>query len=57
VPTFVINWWPNSQWKLPTLPIGPQTGFKWTVANYFDVDSRGIAFSAFFVPPDEVPRE
>ena len=51
VPTFVINWWPNSQWKLPILPIGPQTGFKWTVANYFDVDSRGIAFSTFFLPP------
>jgi len=29
----------------------PQTGFKWTVASYFDVDSRGIAFSTFFLPP------
>ena len=30
---------------------GLKTGFKWTVANYFDVDSRGIGFSSFFVPP------
>jgi hypothetical protein len=51
VPTFVIDWWPNSQWKLPSSPIGPKTGFNWTVANYFDVDSRGIAFSTFFVAP------
>jgi hypothetical protein len=51
LPTFVENWWPNSQWKVPILAIGPQTGFKWTVANYFDVDSRGIAFSTFFLPP------
>jgi hypothetical protein len=50
-PTFVENWWPGSQWKVPILAIGPQTGFKWTVANYFDVDSRGIAFSSFFLPP------
>jgi hypothetical protein len=51
LPTFVENWWPNSQWKVPILAIGPQTGFNWTVANYFDVDSRGIAFSTFFLPP------
>jgi hypothetical protein len=51
MPTFVENWWPGSQWKVPILAIGPQTGFKWTVANYFDVDSRGIAFSSFFLPP------
>ena len=35
VRTFVIDYWPNSQWKLPTLPIGLQMGFRWTVANYF----------------------
>jgi hypothetical protein len=51
MPTFVENWWPGSKWKVPILPIGPQTGFKWTVAGYFDVDSRGIAFSSFFLPP------
>ena len=51
LPKFVENWWPSSQWKVPILAIGPQTGFKWTVANYFDVDSRGIAFSSFFLPP------
>ena len=33
------------------LRIGPQTGFKWTVDNYFDLDSRGIGFSSFFLPP------
>jgi hypothetical protein len=51
LPTFVENWWPGSQWKVPISAIGPQTGFKWTVANYFDVDSRGIGFSSFFLPP------
>jgi hypothetical protein len=24
---------------------------KWTVPNYFDVDTRGIAFASFFLPP------
>ena len=51
LPTFVENWWPGSQWKVPISAIGSQTGFKWTVANYFDVDSRGIGFSSFFLPP------
>jgi hypothetical protein len=51
MPTFVEDWWPGSQWKVPITPIGLQTGFKWTAANYFDVDSRGIAFSSFFLPP------
>jgi hypothetical protein len=51
MPTFVTAWWPGSQWKVPVSPIAVQTGFKWTVANYFDVDSRGIGFSSFFVPP------
>jgi hypothetical protein len=49
--TFVTPWWPDSKWAVPSLPIGPQTDFKWEVANYFDVDSRGIAFSGFFGPP------
>jgi hypothetical protein len=56
VPKFVIDYWPNSRWKLPTLPIGLQTGFRWTVANYFDVDSRGIAFSTFFLPPAKLGK-
>jgi hypothetical protein len=38
------------------LAIAPQTGFKWTVANYFDVDSRGIAFSSFFLPPAKLSK-
>jgi hypothetical protein len=41
---------------VPTLPIGLQTGFRWTVANYFDVDSRGIAFSTFFLPPAKLGK-
>ena len=49
--TFVEDWWPNSQWKVPMKPIAVRTGFKWTVANYFDVDTRGIAFASFFLPP------
>jgi hypothetical protein len=51
LPTFVEDWWPGSQWKVPVSKIAVETGFKWTVANYFDVDSRGIGFSSFFVPP------
>jgi hypothetical protein len=51
ISTFVEDWWPNSQWKVPVRAIAPKTGFKWKVANYFDVDSRGIAFSGFFLPP------
>jgi hypothetical protein len=46
--TFVENWWPGSQWKVP---IAVETGFKWTVPDYFDVDTRGIAFASFFLPP------
>jgi hypothetical protein len=38
------------------LPIGLQTGFRWTVTNYFDVDSRGIAFSTFFLPPAKLGK-
>jgi hypothetical protein len=51
MPTFVTEWWPGSQWKVPLAKIAVETGFKWTVPNYFDVDSRGIAFSGFFLPP------
>lgn len=51
LPTCAEEWWPGSQWKLPIAAIGPKTGFKWAVANYFDVDSRGLAFSSFFLPP------
>ena len=49
--TFITPWWPDSKWIVPSLPIGPQTNFKWEVANYFDGDSRGIAFAGFFGPP------
>lgn len=48
---FVSPWWPNSQWKVPVNPITVKTAFHWEVPNYFDVDSRGIAFSTFFAPP------
>jgi hypothetical protein len=51
IPTFVTEWWPGSQWKVPVNKIAAKTGFKWAVANYFDVDSRGIGFSSFFLPP------
>ena len=56
VPTFVMNWWPSSQWKVPIAAIAVQTGFKWTVANYFDIDSRGIGFSTFFLPPAKLGK-
>lgn len=51
LPASFENWWPGSQWKVPVPAIAPRTGFKWTVANYFDVDSRGIVFSSLFLPP------
>jgi hypothetical protein len=44
-------WWPGSQWTIPSPPIGFETQALWEVPNYFDVDSRGIAFSNFFAPP------
>ncbi len=56
MPTFVENWWPGSQWKVPVAAIAAQTGFKWAVANYFDVDSRGIGFSSFFLPPAKLGK-
>ena len=51
MPTFVADWWPGSQWKVPVAPLAVKTGFKWTVPSYFDVDSRGIGFSSFFLRP------
>jgi hypothetical protein len=51
LPTFVEDWWSGSQWKVPVAKIAVETGFKWTVVNYFDVDARGIGFSGFFLPP------
>jgi hypothetical protein len=42
--------WPDSKWVIPTPPIGVKTLFKWEEANYFDVDSRGIALASFFGP-------
>ena len=44
-------WWPGSQWTIPSPPIGFETQALWEIPNYFDVDSRGIAFSNFFAPP------
>ena len=51
LPGFTTDWWANSQWKIPINSIAPETGFKWEVPDYFDIDGRGIAFSTFFVPP------
>ena len=36
---------PDSKWVLPTPPISATTLFKWTVPDFFDVDSRGIALA------------
>ena len=44
------RFWPDRKWVIPTPPIGVTTLFKWEVANYFDVDSRGIALASFFGP-------
>ena len=42
--------WPDRKWVIPSPPIGVKTLFKWEDANYFDVDSRGIALASFFGP-------
>jgi hypothetical protein len=51
LPTFVTPWWPRSNWCIPVAPIAVKSAFTWEAPNYFDVDSRGIAFSTFFAPP------
>ena len=51
MPTFAIDWWPGTQWKVPITKNAVKSGFKWAVANYFDVDSRGIGFSSCFLRP------
>jgi hypothetical protein len=48
--TDTTPWWPGSQWVVPTPPITMPTEFHWEVANYFDVDSRGIALAQYFCP-------
>jgi hypothetical protein len=35
---------------LPTAPVGLKTTFLWEVANYFDVDERGITLADWFGP-------
>jgi len=40
----------DSKWVLPTPPISATTLFKWTVPDFFDVDSRGIALASYFGP-------
>jgi hypothetical protein len=49
--TFGVQFWPDRKWIVPVSPVGPQTGFKWETANYFDLDARGIAFFSFNTPP------
>ena len=44
------RFWPDGKWVIPCPPIGVSTLFMWEVANYFDVDSRGIALASFFGP-------
>jgi hypothetical protein len=51
LPTFVTPVWPKSHWNVPAAPIAMKSAFTWSTPEYFDVDSRGIAFSTFFAPP------
>jgi len=48
------TWWPGTQWVIPSPSIGMSTDFHWEVANYFDVDSRAIAISQWFCPPEKL---
>jgi hypothetical protein len=48
--TSTERFWPDRNWVIPAPPIALATLFKWEVANYFDVDSRGIALASFFGP-------
>jgi hypothetical protein len=49
--TYGAQFWSDRKWLVPVSPSGPQTGFKWDTANYFDVDARGIGFFSFNTPP------
>jgi hypothetical protein len=44
------RFWPDRTWVLPAPPITAKTLFKWEVADYFDVDARGIGLASFFGP-------
>ena len=46
LPTFTEDWWPGSQWKVPVAPVAVKTGFKWTVADYFDVERVALPLPA-----------
>ena len=45
-----VVWWPGQHWVLPTAPIGLKTTFLWEVADFFDVDGRGITLADWFGP-------
>ena len=43
-------WWPGQHWVIPSAPIGVKTTFLWEVADFFDVDGRGITLADWFGP-------
>jgi len=43
-------WWPGQHWVLPSSPVGVKTTFLWEVADFFDVDGRGITLADWFGP-------
>jgi hypothetical protein len=45
-----LRYWPDSEWNIPTPPIGIKTEFLWEDPNYFDVDARGTTLASFFGP-------
>jgi hypothetical protein len=44
------TWWPGQHWVLPSSPVGVKTTFLWEVADFFDVDGRGITLADWFGP-------
>jgi hypothetical protein len=41
----------NREAQVPISKVAIKTGSRWTIANYFDVESWDIGFSSFFLPP------
>jgi hypothetical protein len=48
---YVTEWWAGTKWHVPVSPISAKTSFKFTDANYFDVDARGVTYAGAFMPP------
>jgi len=44
------RFWPNRNWDIPFLTVGPKTGFSFMTDGMLDVDGRGITFFTYCAP-------